>query len=158
MSEDLNEQTPAPSRPLSPHLQVYRLPYNALMSIIGRMAGIGLALVLILVLSWFIAVVWQPALYDQTMVLLDNPFTKYAFIALAFVIFFYLGNGIRHALWDFGIGVNEKSGIMTGNIVLVLAALLTYGLWELSCGCWFGNASHDVSAEAAILEGAQNAE
>lgn len=141
-------------RPLSPHLQVYRLPYNAKMSIAGRIVGVGLALSLLAVLAWFVAVVWRPEFYDQSMALLDNPFTKYVFIAWAFFIFFYIGNGIRHVLWDMGIGVNEKSGIMTGNIVLVISALLTFSLWEVSCGCWSGY----FSSEVEILEGAENAE
>lgn len=160
MSDELNTETGKRERPLSPHLQVYRLPYNALMSIVGRMVGIGLALVLLVVLGWFVAVVWKPELYDQTMALLDNPFAKYGFIALAFAIFFYLGNGVRHVLWDMGIGVNEKSGIRTGNIVLVLSALLTFGLWQLSCGCWSGayEEPSEQSAEQKTEEGADNAE
>lgn len=124
------------------------------MSIAGRMVGIGLALSLVAVLCWFVAVVWNPDLYDQTMVLLDNPFTKYVGFLWAFFIFFYIGNGVRHVLWSMGIGVNEKSGIMTGNIVLLLSVLLSIGLWQISCGCWSGY----FSSEVEILEGAQNAE
>lgn len=154
MTDHSSETPQKRERPLSPHLQVYRLPYNAKMSIMGRMVGIGLVISLMAVLSWFVAVVWSPALYDQSMVLLDNPYTKYVFIAWAFLIFFYIGNGIRHVLWDMGIGVNEKAGIATGNTVLLLAAIFTFGLWQLSCGCWTGY----FSSEVEILEGAQNVE
>lgn len=115
-------------RPLSPHLQVYNLPYNARMSIIGRAVGVGLALVTVIMLAWFNAVVWVPQIYDLTMTFLNNDFTYYGGLALAFLTFFYIGNGIRHVLWDMMIGVNEKAGILTGNIVLVLSALLTIGL------------------------------
>lgn len=141
-------------RPLSPHLQIYRLPYNARMSIVGRGVGVLLSLVLIALCTWFTAVVWNPEIYNQTMVLLDNPYTKYAAIGLAFLVFFYLGNGVRHVLWDMGVGVNEKSGVMTGNIVLLLSVLLTFGLWQASCGCWTGYFSSDVE----ILEGTENVE
>lgn len=147
MTDDTTENKKMRDRPLSPHLQVYRLPYNAKMSITGRLAGIGLALSLMAALVWFIAVVWNPPLYDQTMTLLDHPYSKYVFIVWAFVIFFYMGNGIRHVLWDMGIGVNEKSGIMTGNIVLLLSALLTFGLWQVSCGCWSGYFDNAVTQE-----------
>lgn len=154
MTDNSSETPKNQERPLSPHLQVYRLPYNAKMSIMGRMVGIGLAMSVMAVLAWFVAVVWNPAFYDQSMMLLDHPFAKYVFIAWAFAIFFYLGNGVRHVLWSMGIGVNEKSGIMTGNIVLLLSVLLTFGLWQISCGCWAGYFSSDIE----ILEGAQNAE
>lgn len=125
-------------RPLSPHLQVYRLPYNALMSISGRAVGVILSLTLLILCGWFIGVVWNPPLYDQSMVFLDNSYTKYALMLWAFLVFFYIGNGVRHVLWDMGIGVNEKAGIMTGNTVLLLSVLLTFGLWQISCGCWVG--------------------
>ena len=154
MSENSSPAKTKNERPLSPHLQVYRLPYNAKMSISGRLAGIILSLSLLAVLSWFTAIVWIPELYDQTMVLLDQPYTKYVFIAWAFLIFFYIGNGVRHVLWDVGIGVNEKAGIRSGNIVLFLSVLFTFGLWQMSCDCWPGYFSNDVK----ILEGADNAE
>ncbi len=120
-------------RPLSPHLQVYRLPYNAIMSISGRMVGIGLCLSLIALLCWFVAIVWNPSLFDQTKMFLDNPLTKYVALLWAFFVFFYIGNGIRHVLWNIGVGLNQKAGIISGNIVLLLSAVLTIGLWCVTC-------------------------
>lgn len=120
-------------RPLSPHLQVYRLPYNARMSIIGRGVGIVLSLTVTVILAWFVAVVWNPSVYDATMGLLERPAIaeafKYFLLLGAFVTFFYLGNGIRHVIWDLSVGVNVKFGERTGNIVLLVSALLTLGLW-----------------------------
>lgn len=153
MSSSPEDQKVQRERPLSPHLQVYRLPYNALMSISGRGAGIILSIVLMVLLAWFNAVVWKPEIYDQTMALLDNPFTQYGVLALVFLTFFYLGNGLRHVLWDMGFGVNESSGIATGNTVLVISAILTFILWQITCGCWVPLIS---GGEVEILEGAVN--
>ncbi len=128
----------AKERPLSPHLQVYKLPYNALMSIIGRAAGIALFIALSVILMWFVAVVWSPEYYDSTMEFLRKPelqlFVTLKLLLGAFVVFFYMGNGIRHVLWDMVIGVNVKFGEMTGNIVLVVSALLTLGIAFLVFG------------------------
>jgi len=126
----MTDPTIASKRPLSPHLQVYRLPYNALMSISGRIAGIGLALTLIATLIWFIAVIFNPDLFTATQEFFSHTIVKYLSLAWAFVIFFYLGNGLRHVIWAIGVGVNEKAGIKTGNIVLIIAALLTFMLWN----------------------------
>lgn len=123
-------------RPLSPHLQVYRLPYNAMMSIIGRAVGIGLAISALALCGWFIAIVWSPDLYDASYALFDLPYIEYVFLLWAFATFFYMGNGIRHVLWDIGIGLNEKAGRLSGNVVLVVSVLLTLGLWQGLCGCW----------------------
>ena len=147
----MSEKPNSIKRPLSPHLQVYRLPYNAIMSISGRMAGIVLSLTLMVLLGWFCAVVWKPELYEQTMVWLENPYTKYAMMLWAFTVFFYIGNGLRHLLWDMGIGLNEKAGIRSGNIVLLLSVILTFGLWQFSCGCWSKSAD-----ETAVVEEGEN--
>ena len=141
MSDQANSVSEKVERPLSPHLQVYRLPYNALMSIIGRAVGIGLSVFTTIVFAWFVAAVFNPSFYDATMSFLSFSFSagefdveiiKYALWLLSFVVFFYLGNGVRHVLWDFVIGVHDKKGVVTGNIVLVLSVLLTIGVIVLS--------------------------
>ena len=121
-------------RPLSPHLQVYKLPYNARMSIIGRGVGIGLSVAVTVMFLWFIAVTQSPPLYDATMAFLHVPLVGYLLLIAAFIVFFYLGNGVRHVLWNFVIGVHPKAGRMTGHIVLVLSAVLTAALWAVSVG------------------------
>lgn len=145
-------------RPLSPHLQVYKLPYNARMSIIGRLVGIVLFFAVSVILAWFVAVTWQPELYASTMELLATPGIdegfKYFLLLGAFVTFFYIGNGIRHVLWDFVIGVKPKAGVTTGNIVLLVSALLTAGLWY--CTTYGSGASEiplEIVAELAEVNG-----
>ncbi|MCI5061212.1 MAG: succinate dehydrogenase, cytochrome b556 subunit [Alphaproteobacteria bacterium] len=132
----MSEVKSTPERPLSPHLQVYRLPYNALMSISGRGVGIILSVVLMVLLGGFIYVAQNAENYDQVMALLKLPYVSWGLWGLVFLTFFYLGNGIRHVLWDIGIGLNQKAGIASGNIVLLLATILTLVLWQFSCGCW----------------------
>lgn len=127
MAESSSDTRP---RPLSPHLQVYRLPYNAVMSIVGRGVGVALSVAVTIVFMWFIAVVWVPDLYAPTMDFINFeifgfPVFRYKLLIASFIIFFYLGNGVRHVLWDFVVGVDVKSGQMTGNIVLAVSALLT---------------------------------
>ncbi len=119
----MSDVTKKVQRPLSPHLQVYRLPYNATMSISGRGVGIGLAVGISLFFAWFVGAVWYPPLYDFTMGILNNPFTLYGLLLICFVVFFYLGNGIRHVIWDMSIGLNVKFGVVTGNIALATSAL-----------------------------------
>lgn len=148
---------PESKRPLSPHLQVYRLPYNANMSIAGRGVGVGLAGLVTLLLMWFVAIVWSPELFDLTMSFIDTPYTKYAFLLLAFVVFFYIGNGIRHVMWDFVVGVNVKTGVMTGNVVLLLSALLTLGLWFVTSEHWGGDAA-PLKAFSDLAQANQGAE
>ena len=144
----MSDQKLASQRPLSPHLQVYRLPYNALMSIAGRGVGIILSLVLMVLCAGFIYVAQSAENYDQVMAFLKAPYVSWALWGVVFLTLFYLGNGIRHVLWDIGIGLNQKAGIASANIVLLLATILTLVLWQVSCGCW----SAQVSDEEALVQ------
>lgn len=147
----MTDITQKSKRPLSPHLQTYRLPYNALMSIAGRMVGIGLSCTMIVTCIWFICVVFHPDTFAQTQALFSIPLVKYIALIWALAIFFYIGNGIRHFLWAIGLGVNEKAGILSGNIVLVISALAALGLWNVTI-----NQSAAGQDETAIAEEAAN--
>ena len=127
------ESADGTKQPLSPHLQVYKLPYSDHVDYRSCcwhsfIKSVGLALL------WVIAVVAYPPLYDASMAIFMHPAFGYLLLAAAFAVFFYLGNGVRHVLWDFVIGVHHKTGKLTGNIVLVLAALLTVALWQFGGG------------------------
>lgn len=147
----MTDITQKSKRPLSPHLQAYRLPYNALMSIAGRMVGIGLAGTMIATCLWFICVVFHPDSLTTIQAFFALPLVKYISLAWAFAIFFYIGNGIRHFLWAIGLGVNEKAGILSGNIVLVLSVLATLAIWHVTM-----NQSVADQGQTAIVEEATN--
>ena len=151
----MSEQVEPRERPLSPHLQVYRLPYNALMSISGRIVGIGLSVSLLVLLGWFIASIWNPTFYLQSAEFLSASWVKYVFLLWAFATFFYMGNGVRHVLWSMGIGVNEQAGIKTGNIVLVMSLLLTIILWKVLCACC--GQEYDAAPMTAEVQATQEA-
>lgn len=143
-----SKTTQAPQRPLSPHLQVYRLPYNALMSIIGRGVGIGLSVATSILFIWFIAAAWVPAVYESTVSFLAIPFVKYPLLLATFAIFFYVGNGIRHVIWNFAVGVDIVTGKKTGNITLIVSAVLT--LFVIGLFAFSGSASAHTSIETIV--------
>ena len=154
----MSDEVKAQERPLSPHLQVYRLPMMAKMSISHRITGVLLTVGLVLLSVWFIAAGLGESQYNQAMSLIDTPFTKYVFVAFAFVLFYHMGNGFRHVLWDIGFGLNEKSAIRSGWLVLIFALLMTYGVWQLSCGCYknyFVKAEPVASEVSTQTEGAE---
>ena len=143
------------TRPLSPHLQVYRLPMTAKMSISHRITGVLLTIGLVLLAVWMIAAGLGEERYNQVMTLIDTPYTKYVFVAWAFALFYHMGNGIRHLFWDMGCGINQKAACKTGTLVLLFAAVMTYGVWSLSCGCHKDYFNKDQTVE---VEGEVNVE
>ena len=120
-------------RPLSPHLQVYKLPYNAKMSIIGRALGGKFAVITTLLLLWVTGVIWMPALYDPVIWFLKLPVISHALFLGVFAIVFYIGNGIRHVIWDTAKGVSVKWGEYTGYATIVIGLILTVLVWFLAC-------------------------
>ena len=117
------------SRPLSPHLQVYRLPLAAWLSITHRATGIGLTTGTLLLTWWVAAAAYGPYAYDTAMAFLTSPIGLLLLLGYSFALFFHLCNGIRHLLWDVGRNF-EISQTKRGNLfVLVGAVLLTGAAW-----------------------------
>ena len=89
-------------RPLSPHLQVYRLPLTGLISITHRMTGVMLSMGLVL----FLAVLFVMACGETTYVGMQDLMRfwlfKLVYWGFIYALFFHLCHGIRHLIWDVG--------------------------------------------------------
>jgi succinate dehydrogenase / fumarate reductase cytochrome b subunit len=142
----MSEKTNSIKRPLSPHLQVYRLPMMAKMSISHRATGVLLTAGLVVMAIWFLAAALGEEQYNQAMLIIDTRYTKYVFVAWAFALFYHMGSGIRHMIWDVGFGLNEKTSIRTGWMVILFAVAMTYGVWSVACGC-YAKVKDDVKSE-----------
>lgn len=119
-------------RPLSPHLQVYRLPMTALMSISHRITGVILTGGNILVAAFLIAVALGPEYFNQIMKLVATPYGTGFLFAWSFVLYYHLCNGIRHLFWDAVLLLDEEKAIGAGWVVLLATAALTAGTWYLA--------------------------
>ena len=116
-------------RPLSPHLQVYRLPLTAKMSILHRMTGVALALGSILIATFLIAGALGEDQYNIVMSLLQSKIGIIIMFGWSLALFYHLCNGIRHMFWDAGVGVDEKSANATSAVVILLTLVLTVATW-----------------------------
>lgn len=116
-------------RPLSPHLQVYRLPLTALASISHRITGVALGLGTVLLAWWLIAAASGPAAYDRFQACAGSWAGLVVLFGFTAALFFHLLNGIRHLFWDAGWGL-EKIQAHQGSIaVLAGTAGLTVAVW-----------------------------
>ena len=84
------------SRPLSPHLQVYRLPITAVLSIMHRMTGVVLSLGLVLLVVVLATAAWHRETYEVLTTLLSHWFGQMFLIAWIAALYLHLCNGIRH--------------------------------------------------------------
>jgi succinate dehydrogenase / fumarate reductase cytochrome b subunit len=121
----------ARQRPLSPHLQVYRLPLPALMSISHRMTGIILSSGTFLLTLYLIALASGPESFAVATTIIGHPLGQLVLFGYSVALFYHACNGVRHLFWDAVIGLTIPAVYKSGQAVLVLAALLTAGLWGL---------------------------
>lgn len=116
-------------RPLSPHLQVYRLPLVALMSITHRITGIGLVIGTILLAAWLGSGAYSPAAYAGMSAFLGSWLGYLLLFGWSVALYFHLCNGIRHLFWDIGRGFALADAKRANGIVLAAAGLLTIVTW-----------------------------
>lgn len=117
------------NRPLSPHLQVYRLPLLALMSITHRITGVGLVAGLIVLACWLGSAASGPEAFAKAQSLLGSPIGLLLLFGWTVALFFHLGHGIRHLLWDTGWGFELPQAYGSAKVSLIATAVLTVIAW-----------------------------
>jgi succinate dehydrogenase / fumarate reductase, cytochrome b subunit len=123
------------TRPLSPHLQIYRLPLLPLLSITHRITGCGIALAAVLVPTLLWSLATGPEAYQCIQAHLAAWYGQLALILVSASLIFHTLNGIRHLVWDTGRNLVVANAEKSGYAVIVLTILLTATLWLYLCQC-----------------------
>ncbi len=121
-----------PVRPLSPHLQVYRLPLAAWLSITHRMTGVGLTIGTLLLTWWLASAAYGPDAYETATDFMGSPLGYLMLFGFSVALFYHLCNGIRHLLWDMGKNFTIAQTNAGNAIVLIGTAVLTAVAWFLA--------------------------
>jgi len=111
------------SRPLSPHLQVYRPLYTMVLSISHRATGILQSVGLVLLAYWLVAAASGSQAYATAAKVFANPLVRLAIAGWILAFWFHLFAGIRHLVWDAGYGFEKQTARRSGRLIVVLAAL-----------------------------------
>lgn len=117
------------SRPISPHLQVYKPTLTMMMSITHRASGVVLAVGALVLAWWLIALAGGPDSFAPVQGFLTSWFGQLLMFLWTAALFYHLCNGIRHLFWDFGYGFEKEEAIQSGKIVLGATAALTLLVW-----------------------------
>lgn len=118
-----------PSRPLSPHLQVYRWAVSNTLSILHRMTGVALSIGAIALIGWLLALAAGQASFLQFSDLFRGLVGQFLLLGLSFAFFFHLCNGIRHLAWDIDRGFDKHYARKSGLVVFSISVLLTLAFW-----------------------------
>ncbi|MCI2395232.1 succinate dehydrogenase, cytochrome b556 subunit [Aliiroseovarius sediminis] len=113
-------------RPLSPHLQIYRPQLTSITSIFARITGIALLGAAVLVVWWFAAAAIGPEYYDVVNGLMTSFIGDVIMFLALWSLCYHALSGLRHLIWDIGIGLDietaEKMGIgvIAGSVILAI--------------------------------------
>ena len=121
-------------RPLSPHLQVYKLPLTAVMSITHRITGVSLAIGTLLVTAFFIAGASGEDHYNLVMSIATSAFGQVILFLWSAALYFHMCNGIRHMFFDTGKLLDKKTALRSNYCVIAAAIILTIATWVCAIG------------------------
>lgn len=122
------------SRPLSPHLQIYRWQITMALSILHRATGILLSLGSVFIVYWLLSLSSGEDAFARAQGLLVSLPGKIFMLAWIAALFFHLANGVRHLFWDVGLGFEMPTVRRSGWVVVVVAISLTALTWWLASG------------------------
>ena len=124
------------ARPLSPHLGIWRWGPHMLVSILHRASGVGMAMVGVPLLTWWLA---ATAAGGEAYATFRDVFTGdegnlniigwVVGIGLSLAFFEHMATGVRHLVLDTGAGYELKRNKLGALACMVVAVVLTALFW-----------------------------
>lgn len=117
------------SRPLSPHLGIYRFAYSMATSIFHRITGVALSAGLLVLAYWLMSVARGPRAFVAANHVLGSWPAKLVLAGFLAAFCYHLCNGIRHLAWDFGhhgferAEARRSAWIMAGTALVIFLVL-----------------------------------
>ena len=117
------------SRPLSPHLQVYKPIPTMVMSIVHRITGAALYFGTVLVAFWLIAAASGEAYFEWANWLFGSLIGRLVLFGYTWALFQHMCGGLRHLVWDTGAGLERETRLKLGWATLIGSLALTALAW-----------------------------
>lgn len=115
----------AASRPLSPHLQVFRFILTMAMSIVHRITGGFLYVGTVFVAVWLVAAASGPEWFAFVDGIYQSWLGRLILIGLIWSLIHHAIGGVRHFIWDLGYGFEKKTADRMALFNLVAGVVLT---------------------------------
>ncbi|WP_418024137.1 succinate dehydrogenase, cytochrome b556 subunit [Paracoccus sp. TD-10] len=120
------------NRPLSPHLQVYRLPLAAITSIMTRITGHALVAGIVLITWWLVAAVTSPGAFEVADWVVRSWLGFIILTGSMWALWYHLLAGLRHLAYDAGYGLEieearkSSQALIAGSVVLAVLTLIVF--------------------------------
>ena len=116
-------------RPLSPHLQIYRLTFTMAMSIVHRITGAALYFGTVLLAWWLIAAAVGPNAYANVEWFMATLVGRLILFVYTWALLHHALGGVRHLIWDPGRGFEPAERELLSLSTLIGSIGLTVVVW-----------------------------
>ncbi len=122
------------TRPLSPHLQIYRPMLTMTMSIAHRITGVLLYFGVLLLVWWLTAAAVSDAYFDLVQSFFGHWSGRLVLFGFTWALIHHALGGIRHLIWDTGRGFDLTVVEWMTRANLAGSIFLTFILWAVGYG------------------------
>ena len=121
------------NRPLSPHLQVYKMILTMLMSVVHRVTGGALYFGTVLIVVWLLAVASgeQSTFYQIVSSLYTSWFGLLVLFGFTWALIHHMLGGFRHFVWDLGYGFSKEASNLMAKLTIFGSVIITLALWVI---------------------------
>ena len=115
-------------RPVNLDLTTIHFPLPAIASILHRITGVAL-FILMPVMLWLLQhSLSSPTAYTEVSLWLEQGLLKLVVLLFSFSIIYHFVAGTRHLLMDMHIGESLEGGRLGSMLVIIISALLCFGV------------------------------
>ncbi|MEG8099128.1 succinate dehydrogenase, cytochrome b556 subunit [Candidatus Liberibacter brunswickensis] len=117
------------NRPISPHLQIYKLIPTMFVSIAHRITGSVVYLGTPGVVLWFFCVASGKSALSYLRYYTESYFLKICFFLYTWAIIHHMLGGIRYLIWDSGLCFDKRISTQMAKINIIVAIVLVSIIW-----------------------------
>lgn len=119
------------SRPLSPHIQIYKPIMTMVMSILHRITGAALYFGTILVAWWLVSAAAGPAYFEFVNGVFGSFLGRLVLFGFTWALIHHMLGGLRHFIWDMGYGFGTEAREWLARATIIGSVAVTILLWVI---------------------------
>ncbi len=117
------------TRPLSPHLSIYKFRPTMAMSILHRITGSALYVGTLFFVWWLVAAASGPEAFFYASAFFGSIVGRLILFGYTWALLHHMFGGIRHFIWDTGRGLGKETSTLLAQATLVASLAVTLILW-----------------------------
>lgn len=125
----MSKSTATRARPVSPHLQIYRLIPNMVMSIVHRMTGSAVYFGMVFFVVWLAAAATSKESFETVNAVYGSWIGRLVLLGFTWALLHHMLGGLRHLVWDTGRGLGKETSIKMAWATLAGSIVLTVLVW-----------------------------